>query len=151
MLASCRENRDQLLDGDIAAKFVCAILAQPRVKDTSTSTDFVNELRLMNVTLHVAQNTSNRHSAATRHGGYVASKRIRKRIEEAFGWIKIRRSGEDPVPRCRPRRLGLHLRCRSLQSHRLAEAPRRGANMIVADHLLLIGTSADGASQSMGS
>jgi Transposase DDE domain len=24
----------------------------------------------------------------TRHGGYLASQRIRKRIEEAFGWIK---------------------------------------------------------------
>ena len=24
----------------------------------------------------------------TRHGGYAVSQRIRKRIEEAFGWIK---------------------------------------------------------------
>jgi transposase len=55
--------------------------------------DFVNELRSMNVTPHVAQNTSKRRSAidgrTTRHGGYDASQRIRKRIEEAFGWIKI--------------------------------------------------------------
>ena len=55
--------------------------------------DFVNELRSMNVTPHVAQNTSNRRSTidrrTTRHGGYAASQRIRKRIEEAFGWIKI--------------------------------------------------------------
>lgn len=54
--------------------------------------DFVNELRSMNVTPHVAQNTSGRSSAidgrTTRHGGYAASQRIRKRIEEAFGWIK---------------------------------------------------------------
>ena len=54
--------------------------------------DFVNELRSMNVTPHVAQNTSGRRSAidgrTTRHGGYLASQRIRKRIEEAFGWIK---------------------------------------------------------------
>ena len=54
--------------------------------------DFVNELRSMNVTPHVAQNTSNRRSAidgrTTRHGGYGISQRIRKRIEEAFGWIK---------------------------------------------------------------
>lgn len=54
--------------------------------------DFVNELRSMRVTPHVAQNTSGRASAidgrTTRHGGYVASQRIRKRIEEAFGWIK---------------------------------------------------------------
>jgi transposase len=54
--------------------------------------DFVNELRSMKVTAHVAQNTSGRSSAidgrTTRHGGYVVSQRIRKRIEEAFGWIK---------------------------------------------------------------
>ena len=56
------------------------------------SADFINELRSMNVTPHVAQNTSNRRSAidgrTTRHGGYAVSQRIRKRIEEAFGWIK---------------------------------------------------------------
>lgn len=55
--------------------------------------DLVNELRSMNVTPHVAQNTGNRRSAidgrTTRHDGYTASQRIRKRIEEAFGWIKI--------------------------------------------------------------
>jgi len=54
--------------------------------------DFVNELRSMKVTPHVAQNTSNRSSAidgrTTRHAGYALSQRIRKRIEEAFGWIK---------------------------------------------------------------
>jgi len=55
--------------------------------------DFVNELRAMKVTPHVAQNTSGRSSAidgrTTRHGGYAVSQRIRKRIEEAFGWIKM--------------------------------------------------------------
>ncbi|MEH2475538.1 transposase [Nitrobacteraceae bacterium AZCC 2161] len=55
--------------------------------------DFVNELRAMKVTPHVAQNTSGRSSAidgrTTRHGGYAISQRIRKRIEEAFGWIKM--------------------------------------------------------------
>ncbi|MER9586556.1 IS5 family transposase [Mesorhizobium sp. M0276] len=54
--------------------------------------DFVNELRSMRVTPHVAQNTSGRSSAidgrTTRHSGYAVSQRIRKRIEEAFGWIK---------------------------------------------------------------
>jgi hypothetical protein len=46
----------------------------------------------MNVRPHVAQNTSGRRSAidkrTTRHPGYAESLRIRKRIEEAFGWIK---------------------------------------------------------------
>lgn len=54
--------------------------------------DFVNELRSMKVTPHVTQNTNGRRSAidgrTTRHGGYAVSQRIRKRIEEAFGWIK---------------------------------------------------------------
>jgi transposase len=54
--------------------------------------DFVNELRTLNVTPHVAQNSSGRSSAidrrTTRHPGYVVSQVIRKRIEEAFGWIK---------------------------------------------------------------
>jgi transposase len=55
--------------------------------------DFVNELRSMNATPHVAQNASGRSSAidgrTTRHAGYAMSQRIRKRIEEAFGWIKV--------------------------------------------------------------
>ncbi len=54
--------------------------------------DFVNELRSMNATPHVAQSTNGRSSAidgrTTRHAGYAISQRIRKRIEEAFGWIK---------------------------------------------------------------
>ncbi len=54
--------------------------------------DFVNELRSMRVTPHVARNISGRSSAidgrTARHGGYAVSQRIRKRIEEAFGWIK---------------------------------------------------------------
>jgi transposase len=54
--------------------------------------DFINELRSMRVTPHVAQNTSGRSSAidrrTTRHSGYAVSQRVRKRIEEAFGWIK---------------------------------------------------------------
>jgi transposase len=54
--------------------------------------DFVNELRSMNVRAHVAQNTSGRRSAidgrTTRHAGYGISQRVRKRIEEPFGWTK---------------------------------------------------------------
>lgn len=54
--------------------------------------DFVEELRTLKVRPHVAQNVSGRRSAidrrTTRHVGYAASQRIRKRIEEAFAWIK---------------------------------------------------------------
>src|SRR4051794_33038466 len=49
-------------------------------------------MRALNATPHVAQNTTNRRSAidgrTTRHPGYAASQRVRKRIEESFGWIK---------------------------------------------------------------
>ena len=54
--------------------------------------DFVAELRGLGVTPHVAQNTKGRRSAidgrTTRHPGYAVSQRMRKRIEEVFGWIK---------------------------------------------------------------
>jgi transposase len=53
---------------------------------------FVAELRERDVTPHVAQNTSGRRSAidrrTTRHAGYAVSQRIRKRVEEIFGWMK---------------------------------------------------------------
>ena len=53
--------------------------------------DFVMELRDINVTPHIAQNMSRRSAIdgrTTRHPGYVVSQRIRKRIEEGFGWMK---------------------------------------------------------------
>jgi transposase len=53
---------------------------------------FVEALRSLGVTPHVAQNTSNRSSAidgrTTRHPGYLVSQRKRKLIEEVFGWLK---------------------------------------------------------------
>jgi transposase len=54
--------------------------------------DFVARTRQLGITPHVAQNTTNRRSAidgrTTRHHGHLVSQRIRKRIEEPFGWIK---------------------------------------------------------------
>ncbi len=54
--------------------------------------DFVADARGLGFTPHVAQNTTNRRSAidgrTTRHAGHVVSQRIRKRVEEPFGWIK---------------------------------------------------------------
>jgi len=53
---------------------------------------FVASLRELNATPHVAQNDTNRRSAidgrTTAQAGYEVSQRIRKRIEEAFGWGK---------------------------------------------------------------
>jgi hypothetical protein len=55
--------------------------------------ELVRELRRMNITPHVAQNNTNRCSAiderTTRHGGYEASQRKRKRVEQSFGWMKM--------------------------------------------------------------
>jgi len=54
--------------------------------------DFVAGVRELGFTPHVAQNTTNRRSAidgrTTRHAGHAVSQRIRKRVEEPFGWIK---------------------------------------------------------------
>jgi transposase len=91
--------------------------------------DFVNELRAMKVTPHVAQNTSGRTSAidgrTTRHAGYAISQRIRKRIEEGFGWIKTIAGQEKTRFRGRE---GFHLRGGRLQSSAVAEADG-GADM----------------------
>ena len=55
--------------------------------------EFVQEIRGMNVTPHVAQNDKRRGGSAidgrtTRHAGYKVSQVKRKRIEEVFGWLK---------------------------------------------------------------
>jgi transposase len=54
--------------------------------------EHVARLRAIGVTPHVAQHNSGRRSAidgrTTRHAGYQVSQRLRKRIEEPFGWIK---------------------------------------------------------------
>jgi len=81
---------------DEAQTMVAAIPGRHRITvagDRNFDTrDFVAALRDLNATPHIAQNTSNRRSAidgrTTRHPGYATSQRARKRIEEAFGWIK---------------------------------------------------------------
>jgi transposase len=103
------ENRNGLVVGAVAtrasghAERLAALhLMEPHANRTKKVTlagdkgfdtqDFVAELREINVTPHVAQNISGRRSAidgrTTRHPGYEVSLRIRKRIEEAFGWAK---------------------------------------------------------------
>ena len=103
------ENRNGLIVGAVAtrasghAERLAALhLVQPHAERPRPITlggdkgfdtkDFVAELREINVTPHVAQHTNGRRSAidgrTTRHPGYAVSLRIRKRIEEAFGWAK---------------------------------------------------------------
>lgn len=70
----------------------------PRAKTLGTdkgydTADFVSGLREMGVTPHVACNDKRPGGSAidartTRHAGYEVSQRIRKRIEEVFGWAK---------------------------------------------------------------
>lgn len=81
---------------DAAAIMVADVAGKKRITvggDKGYDTkDFVQVLRDNNATPHVAQNNKNRSSAidgrTTRHEGYKTSIKIRKRIEETFGWIK---------------------------------------------------------------
>lgn len=55
--------------------------------------DFVATCRALNITPHVAQNVARPGGSAldartTRYAGYAVSQRMRKRIEEVFGWMK---------------------------------------------------------------
>ena len=55
--------------------------------------DFVGSCRELEITPHVAQNDARPGGSAldartTRHPGYAVSQRIRKKVEEAFGWMK---------------------------------------------------------------
>ena len=86
--------------------------------------------RLLQVTPHVAQNTSNRSSAidgrTTRHAGYEVSQQKRKRIEEIFGWLKtIGLDAANAAPRPAARRLDVRLQPGGLQPG--ADPKSRGA------------------------
>ena len=75
--------------------------------------DFVGQLRLRKVTPHIAINgaiskTGKPRKTAidartTRHPGYTVSQRIRKRVEEIFGWIKTQAGYEQVKVRGKPR------------------------------------------------
>jgi transposase len=75
-----------LLDRCVSGR---ATLGADRGYDTR---DFVAQCRGRRVTPHVAQNDRRRRSAidgrTTRHPGYAVSQRLRKRVEEVFGWEK---------------------------------------------------------------
>jgi transposase len=83
-------------EAEAATAMIGALPGQHRITvgadklfDTS---GFVADMRALNVTPHVAQNDNGRASAidarTTRHPGYRVSLILRKRLEEAFGWIK---------------------------------------------------------------
>jgi transposase len=93
----------ELIEANGTAERDAALLMAERIAGTNRVTlagdkgydtrDFIAELRHMNITPHVAQNTSRRGGSAidhrtTRHGGYAVSQRRRKTVEEFFGWLK---------------------------------------------------------------
>lgn len=82
---------------EAAKEMVAQVAGERRVTlgtDKSYDTrDFILSMRSMNVTPHVTANTTHLGGSAidgrtTRHSGYAASLKFRKRIEEAFGWMK---------------------------------------------------------------
>lgn len=51
--------------------------------------DFITECRGLNITPHVAcRKWTKLDKRTTRHAGYQLSQKVRKRVEEIFGWIK---------------------------------------------------------------
>jgi transposase len=84
-----RDMVPKLLDAAKERHFHPQTLGGDKGYDTQ---DCVDDMRERRVTPHVAQNTTNRRSAidgrTTRHPGYAVSQRIRKRVEEIFGWMK---------------------------------------------------------------
>jgi transposase len=82
---------------EAAWAMIAAIPGQHRITvgcDKAYDTaNFVAEMRDLAATPHVTQNDKGRRSAidgrTTRHAGYQVSLRVRKRIEEVFGWMKV--------------------------------------------------------------
>src|SRR5438128_899966 len=85
-----RDAVPQLLDQARERGFRPRTLGADKGYDTR---DCVADMRKRRVTPHVARNTANRRRSAidgrtTWRPGYTISQRIRKRVEEIFGWMK---------------------------------------------------------------
>jgi transposase len=104
------ENRNGLLirtmvtQADGTAERDAALLMASKIPGTQPVTlggdknydtrDFVDTLREMKITPHVARNERRLGGSAidartTRHPGYEISQRKRKRVEQSFGWMKM--------------------------------------------------------------
>jgi len=84
-----RRNALEMLDNNVPGQGRITV-AGDKGYDTK---DFVQDCRDRNVTPHVAQNITKRRGSniderTTGHPGYAISQRVRKRIEEVFGWMK---------------------------------------------------------------
>ena len=82
---------------DVAVEMLARLPATARRRTVGAdkgydTSGFVAEVRDLGITPHVAQHTNQRRSAidgrTTRHVGHEISMRIRKRVEEPFGWVK---------------------------------------------------------------
>jgi hypothetical protein len=78
---------------DAATALIAAVPGRHRITVGADraydAASFVAGLRALNATPHVAQNLAGRRSRIDRRtAGYLASQRARKRIEEAFAWVK---------------------------------------------------------------
>ncbi|HLK38323.1 MAG TPA: IS5 family transposase [Polyangiaceae bacterium] len=84
-----RRNALEMLDNNVPGQGRITV-GGDKGYDTS---NFIEACRERNVTPHVAQNITKRRRSniderTTGHAGYAISQRIRKRVEEVFGWIK---------------------------------------------------------------
>ena len=84
-----RYNAIAMLEGSIPGTRRITVAADKGYDDAT----FVEACRMRNVTPHVAQNLGRRGGSAidgrtTQTPGYKFSQRVRKRIEEIFGWLK---------------------------------------------------------------
>jgi transposase len=85
-----REAVPTLLDDAVDRGFRPRTLGADKNYDTA---ECVADQRVRGVTPHVAQNSGRKGGSAidgrtTRHPGYAVSQRLRKRVEEIFGWMK---------------------------------------------------------------
>ena len=85
-----REAAERMLEGQKQKGLKVKSLGADKGYDTD---DFVGFLRGSKITPHVAANTKRKGGSAidgrtTRHTSYSVSQRIRKRVEEIFGWMK---------------------------------------------------------------
>lgn len=85
-----REAAEEMLDRQAGLGISPKTLGGDKGYDTK---DFVAALRERKVTPHVSANTKRKGGSAidgrtTRHAGYTVSQRVRKRVEEIFGWMK---------------------------------------------------------------
>lgn len=84
-----RRNALAMLDANVPGR-ARVTLGADKGYDTR---DFVEACRDRNVTPHVAQNVTKRRRSkidgrTAKQAGYTVSQRIRKRVEEIFGWLK---------------------------------------------------------------